>query len=389
MGSKYTSQSASGYNSSPPPDDGTQVAGNLVSWATQKTKLADPIKNLADGMNTALVEALDYSPRQITTSDTVVAGDNGATVEISPSATTGVVVTLTSATTLTNNYRVWIKNSSPHQQTITRAASSDTIENALNNLPIPSKAAFCLRTNNAADGFFIEGVYPLDINSLTEDTAPAVSDTLPTYDLSATTIKKVQLDKLFKVINGLTEDTSPASADDFVATYDASASAAKKVKLDAINGVTLGTEAPTTSGTTVDIGSIPTGVRELVACFVGVSTSGTSPMIIQIGDSGGVEDTGYVATAGTRSVDTGSTAGFIVTNANVAATSYHGRVVLTLEDSSDNTWCASGTITSAANTLHFSAGSKSLSGTLDRIRLTTAGGTDTFDAGTVNIAYKK
>jgi hypothetical protein len=33
-------------------------------------------------------------------------------------------------------------------------------------------------------------------------------------------------------------------------------------------------------------------------------------------------------------------------------------------------------------------GSVTLSGTLDRVRITTVGGTDTFDAGSINILYE-
>jgi hypothetical protein len=47
-------------------------------------------------------------------------------------------------------------------------------------------------------------------------------------------VKKVTLDNFFKTITGLTEDTSPAVASDYVVTYDASASAAKKVLLNKI-----------------------------------------------------------------------------------------------------------------------------------------------------------
>jgi hypothetical protein len=37
---------------------------------------------------------------------------------------------------------------------------------------------------------------------------------------------------------------------------------------------------------------------------------------------------------------------------------------------------------------NFLNGSVSLSGTLDRVNITTVGGTDTFDAGTINIMYE-
>jgi hypothetical protein len=38
--------------------------------------------------------------------------------------------------------------------------------------------------------------------------------------------------------------------------------------------------------------------------------------------------------------------------------------------------------------VHFGAGSVVLGGTLDRVRLTTIGGTATFDAGSINILYE-
>ena len=53
----YTSVSAVGYNASPPPDDGSQVAANLITWAGIKSKLADVVKTLADGINTNVLAA--------------------------------------------------------------------------------------------------------------------------------------------------------------------------------------------------------------------------------------------------------------------------------------------------------------------------------------------
>lgn len=60
-------------------------------------------------------------------------------------------------------------------------------------------------------------------------TAPAINDALAIYDLSATAIRKIDLDQLLKVINELTADTNPDKTADFVLTYDASAAAVKKV----------------------------------------------------------------------------------------------------------------------------------------------------------------
>ena len=151
----------------------------------------------------------------------------------------------------------------------------------------------------------------------------------------------------------------------------------------------LVTEQASTSGTTVDFTGIPPGVKEIVISLVGVSTGSTSALLVQIGDSGGVENTGYVSGAGTRSAETTSTAGFVATQAMIAANAFHGRVVLTLEDSSDNTWVASGTVVNGTTgTPHNSAGSKSLSAELDRVRITTVSG-DTFDAGAISISYRR
>ena len=53
----YSSVSISGYNSAPPPDDGSQTSANRVEWAKHKTKLNDPIKTLSEGINTQALAA--------------------------------------------------------------------------------------------------------------------------------------------------------------------------------------------------------------------------------------------------------------------------------------------------------------------------------------------
>ena len=56
-----------------------------------------------------------------------------------------------------------------------------------------------------------------------------------------------------------------------------------------------------------------------------------------------------------------------------------------------NTWVASGAIAFGSTALVVNACggvSPALSGALDQIRLTTVGGVNTFDAGSVNILYE-
>lgn len=152
----------------------------------------------------------------------------------------------------------------------------------------------------------------------------------------------------------------------------------------------LGTEVATTSGTTVDFTGIPAWAKQININLVGVSTSGTSALLLQIGDAGGVENTGYTSGAGSRGNDTYAATGFALTQVNVAARNYSGSVTICLENASAFTWCSSGVIAadSGSGAIHFSAGSKSTSAALDRLRLTTVNGTDTFDAGAVNISYR-
>lgn len=157
--------------------------------------------------------------------------------------------------------------------------------------------------------------------------------------------------------------------------------------------ITLGTEQASTSGTSIDFTSIPSGTKKITIQFVGVSTSGTNEPFIQIGDSGGVETSGYLSTSSNLTTVIGTTrftTAFGLRSVD-AASFFHGGLVLTLEDSANNTWVISGVV-SDSNVLAPATitvgGSKSLSAELDRVRITTNGGTDTFDAGAINIQYE-
>jgi hypothetical protein len=181
------------------------------------------------------------------------------------------------------------------------------------------------------------------------------------------------------------------TAADVLAIVDTSVTTTKKIVVDDLRtsmGPKLATEAASTSGTTVDFTSIPSWVKRITVMLVGVSTNGTSNLLLQLGDSGGVETSSYVSGAwqgGSGDTLATSTAGMIATAATTAATTLTGAVTLTLEDSSDNTWVATGTLLRSDGAGQLSGGSKALSATLDRVRLTTVNGTDTFDAGAVNL----
>jgi hypothetical protein len=149
---------------------------------------------------------------------------------------------------------------------------------------------------------------------------------------------------------------------------------------------TLATSVATTSGTSIDFTAIPSWVKRITVMLSGVSVSGTSNLLLRIG-AGSVEITGYVSSAQTNTTISGSTTGYILTGINSAAENYQGLVTLSYFGS--NTWISGSTMgRNDGVACSYSGGTKTLSGTLDRVRLTTVNGTDTFDAGSVNILYE-
>jgi len=155
--------------------------------------------------------------------------------------------------------------------------------------------------------------------------------------------------------------------------------------------LTLATAQASTSGTSRDFLGIPSWVRRVTVMFSGVSTNGTSPLILQIGTSSGFETSGYLSQTNTFDSGPGgvfATGSFALTSVNTAAYNWNGVIPICLIGS--NLWVTSGVLMtasgSAATTIM--AGSKTLAGTLDRLRIATVNGTDTFDAGTINIMYE-
>jgi hypothetical protein len=154
------------------------------------------------------------------------------------------------------------------------------------------------------------------------------------------------------------------------------------------SSVVTGTSVASTSGTSIDFTSIPSWVKRITVMFNGVSTNGSSNLQIQLGYSGGVVATGYVSQAVTTT-GTRSTTGLLLTNLNDAAGLWYGQYICSLQSSSTNAWVGSGAINYTSNVMPFSAGSlPSMAGVLTQVRITTVNGTDTFDAGSINILYE-
>jgi hypothetical protein len=151
--------------------------------------------------------------------------------------------------------------------------------------------------------------------------------------------------------------------------------------------ITSGTAVASTSGTSIDFTGIPSWVKRITVMFNGVSTNGSSLVIVQLGTSSGVETSSYLGNSQQGGSPVAFSTGFIISTAAAAASVRYGAISIALLNS--NVWTVQGVIADTNNTWTTPmAGVKSLSSTLDRVRITTVNGTDTFDAGTINILYE-
>lgn len=157
-----------------------------------------------------------------------------------------------------------------------------------------------------------------------------------------------------------------------------------------------GTAVATTSGTAIDFTSIPSWVKRITVLFDKVSINNTDKILLRVG-SGSVVTTGYTSTCSTLysasdQVGNGigtNTTGFLF-DTNDGAFALSGSVEIF--NLSGNLYVSNGCIGSASNSVTpmnlLQTGTITLSGALDRIRLTTISGTATFDAGSINIMYE-
>ena len=150
--------------------------------------------------------------------------------------------------------------------------------------------------------------------------------------------------------------------------------------------IVQGTAVASTSGTSIDFTGIPSWVKRITVMFNGVSTNGTSSLLIQIG-SGSIATSGYFSGSFQQDADATSTAGFII-RAALAADNVYGRMEISLLNAATYIWSESHGAYRSGGVSVAGGGAATLSGVLDRLRITTVGGTDTFDAGSINIMYE-
>ena len=162
-----------------------------------------------------------------------------------------------------------------------------------------------------------------------------------------------------------------------------------------INGgaITSGTAVASTSGTAIDFTGIPSWVKKITIMFQGIScVGGSAHTLVQIG-SGSITSSGYSGNFGylvsdTNANSTSSTSGFGLWG-SFAPQATSGAMHINLLNSSSFIYVSSHSAGEpAGGSVKFGGGSVTLSGLLDRVRITTTSGSDTFDAGSINIMYE-
>ena len=156
-----------------------------------------------------------------------------------------------------------------------------------------------------------------------------------------------------------------------------------------------GTLAPIVSGTAITLTNqtapeftgIPSWVKRITLMFSGVSTNGSGQVLVQLGDAGGYETSGYLGTTGYNASYTNYSSGFTIDTASSvsAATIRYGAMILNYVGS--NIWVVCGTGGTGGSASYYFGGTKTLSDTLTSVRLF-IDGTQQFDAGSINILYE-
>jgi hypothetical protein len=158
------------------------------------------------------------------------------------------------------------------------------------------------------------------------------------------------------------------------------------------SGAFVADTVKTATGTSVDFTDIPSWVKRITVMLSGVSTNGTNGIRFQLRVGGSAVTTNYTtanftvtnAIAGSVSPITN---GWPITLASASSVN-HGQIIL--NKISDSAWVGSGQFydSLATERIAVTVGRAFSVGVVDGVRVTTTGGTDTFDAGSINIFYE-
>lgn len=189
----YTPQTISSYNTNPPPDDGTVSSDNEVTWAKHKTKLGDPIKTLAEAINTQLVTSFGTVDTSLARSLLVTTGAKASTFTLGATdngkilrCTGTYTINMDAAATLGDGWKVVIINEGTGTLTID-GDGSETI-NGATTLALSTQYGYAILSGNGTSFVGITQTDLLDEDDLTSDsdTKGATQQSIKAYVDAAT-----------------------------------------------------------------------------------------------------------------------------------------------------------------------------------------------------------
>ena len=149
-------------------------------------------------------------------------------------------------------------------------------------------------------------------------------------------------------------------------------------------------EVATTSGNSVAVTGLPVGIRNIAVFLQDVSSTGSNEFALQVSTGTTFATSGYKAASWNgANVDARAT-GLMLTYGVAAGETRDGVIRLSLADVTNNTWVSGGILNegTTASLLNGSSGTISLSGVIDGVRIINIGGSETFDAGSINVMYQ-
>lgn len=377
---------------------------------------SNAVQNFDDALRTCMAQARSGIDGKMvyvnkTANYTALANDNNAFFDVSA---TSVTISLTAAATLAANWHCWIWANGydviidPNSTELINGAATLTIKNGALALIQCTGSAFkaaSLDLSSKLDTiqplFTIASATTTDLSTVTtiEGTITGTTTITGLGTVAAGTFRSVYFAASLTLTHNATSLILPTGANIQTVAGDS----ATFISLGSGNWrclrylpttfLQLGTAVASTSGTSHDFVTTKTGVKRLTVMFNGVSTTGTSPVIAQIG-AGSVQATGYSgtylqATGASAAVALAGATGLNVSHPTAAPAAYSGQMVLTLLNPSTNLWTMTCAVGDTVNTrTEHSTGLVTLSGAIDRVRVTTIGGADTFDAGSLNVIWE-
>ncbi len=254
---------------------------------------------------------------------------------------------------------------------------------------------------NAGRDSGIVGTTPVTADSITgdeiaDDAIDSEHYTAASIDTAAIATNQIDETLMKDAFVGDFTDATVTASDYFLHGDATDSGNTKKDTIQGIldlagGGFTLASEQATTSGTGVTFGSIPTGTKLILVMFEGCSDDAGGDILVTIGDSGGLETSGYVSsgihgTGADENIASGtSTAAFLMKTANTSCI-VNGIMTLALKDSSNYTWVSSHSHAVTTGIAGCGGGVKSLSAELTQVSIRFGGAS--FDAGSINILYQ-